>query len=77
VDEEMVDLARELERVLAELKPIVDRSVRLRAQETRREAVNILWEKFLASFLCYARNKSQERGQNFFHGLSLSRVFGR
>ena len=77
MDEELVHLARELERILAELKPVVDRSVRLRAQESRRDAVNSLWEKFLSSFLYYARKKSQEKGQNFFHGLSLNRVFGR
>lgn len=77
MDEEVVNLARELEKVLAELKPLVDRSVRLRVQEPSRDAVNIIWEKFLASFLCYARDKSRERGQNFFQGLSLNRVLGR
>jgi len=77
LDDELVHLACDLERVLAELKPIVDKSVHLRAQDSRRDAVNGLWEKFLSSFLHYARKKSREKGQNFFQGLSLNRVFGR
>ena len=77
VDEELSRLALELERVLADLKPVVDRSVHLRAQPARRDAVNTMWENFLAAFLDYARKASREMGQDFFQGVSLARIFGR
>ena len=67
----------DLEGVLSELKPIVDRSVHLRAHPAMRDAVNTIWENFLGEFLGHAQRVSREAGQNFFQGVSLARVFGR